>query len=388
MSMEQKPEGEPCDSGDGNPTPPGPSDGEKETTKCDPLPPAPTPPKLADPDPCETKCNCPSAPPSTRSCFDTLIDEQTKIVNEADRAKAFKTELEELLKKATAAKQAYTRDKFDSFKKRWLKLDEDIVKAIDIVTCNVKCWWCLIECEVCTQFYAIRDLEMRLGGSGTLLSEVNSLQDLQYWHQRNREIRAAVMTRIKDVLTAWDDPAKKIDANLAANEKLVQSIKSMEPSEQVLQLFLNLIPLHLTIAPRPVESGIDSKYIDLCCCDVGTTDDCCGPNVGVLSARERMTQPQAYIVDPAEYFDILCCLATERYLPAKNQLTEAESALAAISDKITRMKADLETRKKSVFTTALGNIATPIDCKKYTSKDGDDCGCDEPAKPSTYPTVR
>jgi len=105
---------------------------------------------------------------------------------------------------------------------------------------------------------------------------------------------------------------------------------------------MKVIPLHLAIAPRESKSGIallqnGKKFIDLCGSDKGDPDNCCGVDVGVLSVRiQELVGPQAYIVDPDRYMDILCCLVRDRYLPAKQQLAEAESNLAQINDEITR----------------------------------------------------
>ena len=131
---------------------------------------------------------------SYSSCLDELIADQAKVVNEAKAAEDFKKELEELLKKANAAKQAYTRDKYEDFKKRWKKQDAEIVCAIEHVICKVKCWWCSDR---------MRDLPSSLQDPvdrGAVLTgirrsrsrQVHSLRDLRYWHERNRTRRAAV----------------------------------------------------------------------------------------------------------------------------------------------------------------------------------------------------
>lgn len=357
--------------------------------KCECLPAGPPAPVLDPPKPCPSKCNCPADPPATQSCFDKLIDGQAKLMNEAEQAKAFKAELEDLLKKANVAKAAYTQTKYKDYTNRWLEIDKKIVAAIGIVVCNKKCWDCVVECEICQLLYAIRDLELRLEGSGALIDKVYSLADLRYWHERNTAAKEAQFNRIKGVLNAWADPARTIEASLAANLKLVDSIRTLEPAEAILQLFAQLIPLHLAIAPRPVNTLIEKQYRDLCDCYPGEPDICCGPDVGILSALQTRIGPQAYIVDPEKYFDILCCLATERYLPAKNQLAAAKSALAGMDATIARSKADLERRRKSLFEDYRANVSNPLDCKDYAPKGsgtgdggGTDCGCD-PKTPET-----
>lgn len=351
--------------------------------RCQPLDPGPKPPKLDDPETCEPRCKCPTEPPATGTCLDELIADQAKVVNEAKRADEFKKELEELLKKANAAKQAYTREKYEDFKKRWEKQDGEIVCAIEHIICKVKCWECLIECEICPLLYRIRWIEEKLDGDGTLIGPVHSLRDLRYWHERNRDAKARRFNRIKDVLTAWSDPAKSIDAALVANDKLIQGVTKLDRAEAVLQVFFKLVPLHLAIAPRGAETKIDDKYVDLCTdCDKGEADDCCGPDVGVLSARQRMNEPQAYIVDPNQYFDILCCLAKERYLPAKDQLAKADAELLAVDAQIASLSADLERRKKSIVEDFKARIPVPFECQGYPDKPNgygcDDNGDDKP----------
>ena len=344
---------------------------------CAPLPDGPTPPTLADPTICEPRCDCPTPPPGTGTCFDKLIADQAKVVDQADRAKQSKAELEEMLSNANTAKQSYTRDKYKDFKQRWEKQDQDIVAAIETVTCNIKCWWCVIECEICPLLYKIREIEERLDGSGQLISEVHSLRDLQYWHERNVAAKTRVFDRINDVMKAWKDPATTIDAALKVNDDVIKAVRSMEPADGLRRVFFELIPRHLAIAPRPLKTKIDPKYIELCSeCDPGEPDECCGPDVSLPTARQRLIKPQAYIVDPDHYFHLLCCLATQRYLPAKEQQEKAISELADVNAKIDSYTTDLARRIDDPLADYRGNIVTPIDCDNYKKKNGNGCGDD------------
>lgn len=371
------------------PTPPPPPTPHPSPT-CDPLPDGKTPPKLPDPQPCPIECDCPTTTPfSGSNCLDALIAEQASEVAKAEHAKAFKAELEALLKSANAAKQAYSRQSYLDFRARWDALDQGIVAAIDFVTCDLKCWSCVIECEVCSLVYAIRDLETQLNGDGELMGDVHSLPDLQYWHQCNHAAKAAQFERFKAVLAAWNTPPATIDAALSANEALVKSIRSLDPASALLQVFLKLIPLHLAIAPRDVSTRIKRKYIVICGCDEGTPDDCCGPDAGVMSVRfHYLVGPQPYIVDPDDFFDIICCLVQQRYLPAKDQLAKATADLAAITDRIASLKAELERRRNDLLADAQRNIVLPVDCSKYTRKDGadgGDCGWEPDPEPQPDP---
>lgn len=354
---------------------------EGDLLECAVLDDPPAAPKVPDPRKCEPRCTCPATPGSEPNCFEELIGKQGELVSKAEAARSAKAALEELLASAKTAMQGYTREKYDDFVKRWTKQDEEIVGAIKTVVCNVKCWWCVIECEICPLLYQIREIETKLDGApDSQPSAAASLRDLEYWHQRNVHWRRVVSERIKAVLDAWKDPAKSIEEALLANETSLATIRGLEPRKQILEVFLRLVPLHLAIAPRPLETAIDAKYIDLCLdCDEGETDDCCGPDVGIRSARNRLTPLQAYIVDPDDYFRIICCLARSRYLPAQSQLSKAEFDLATTRDEIARLTADLAARTadNALSETYLAKVANPIECDNYKKKNGDgDCGCD------------
>src|SRR5436190_18725989 len=118
---------------------------------CEPLPTStpptvPTPKACPDPDPC---CKCPTTPGSDPTCLEQLIASQTNEIAAGKKAEAFKAELVQLLAKAKAANQEYTREKFDGLVKLWVDLDTDIAKFIARFVCNVSCWRCIIECYVC-----------------------------------------------------------------------------------------------------------------------------------------------------------------------------------------------------------------------------------------------
>lgn len=349
-----------------------------QQAKCAELPPASTAPELPQPKICPTQCSCPSPPTPTTTCFQTTIDKQQGLANQAENAKQLLAELNALNDAAKTAKLAYTADIYSGFKTRWDALNGSILEAIDTATCNIKCWWCLMECEVCSLLNQITVLDTQLNGDGTLMADAQSLLDVQYWHLRNVASGQARFDRFKEVLAAWSDPAKRIAAELDANEKLVQSLRMLDPVEQLLQLFLKVIPVHVALAPpgkRQAAADAFGDYLKICACDEGKPEDCCGPDTGLLSVLMQVAgAPLPYIVDPNDYLEIICCLVNERYLPAQEQLSAAQADLAAITAQIAATQADLDQRRTSLLSTALGNIAKPVDCSKYRRKpdNGDD----------------
>src|ERR1700737_212313 len=211
------------------------------------------PPELKAPEPCpQPPCECPSGPTSSSNCIEDLIAAQTKEITKADKAKAFKADLEALLTKARAASQDYTRDKYDKLLKEWLKQDRDIAELIRKLVCALPCWRCVIECHVCPILDDIHYSERWLYGEGTLYTEVHNLHDLLYWTERDMDAKKRRSERIKAVLVAWEKPAQTIEKILADDAKLIADagkVLGSDPGKLLIDVFLKLVPMHLAIAP-------------------------------------------------------------------------------------------------------------------------------------------
>jgi hypothetical protein len=339
--------------------------------------PDPDPPKLPDLTPCDpppSDCRCPGKPVSSPKCLELLIAEQAAEIATAEKAKAFKTDLEALLAKAKAAEQEYTKDKYDALVKLWVERDAKIAAFIRGFVCTVPCWRCIIDCHVCPLLNEMRDAEQRLYGDGTLPSEAKNLYDMQHWRARDKDQKERTFSRIKAVLAAWEKPAQTIEKALSDIKAAMDVVEKAGPADAgkvVYDLFLKIVPLHLAIAP-PKESGfvtkIEMEYTNFCACDIGTPDDCCGPDVGGLTLRERLIGPQAYLVEPNDYIDIICCLVKERYGPAKQAFALAEAAAAGVDTEIKNYKAQVENGLKSFEKDAKRGIPSAIDCCDYEPK--------------------
>jgi len=340
------------------------------TSKCKPLP-TRTPPPLESPDNCPRKCECPTPPKAEDDCFTKMLDEQTRKLAEAERMKPLKAELSAFLEMARTARAAYTVDVRAALVERWTTADREIEELIRKLVCSVECWECLIECRLCARLNEIRRLELRLGGDGTLPATVTSLYDLQYWHQRNRDLRQAQFDRIAAVLAAWKEPHKTLDALLTANKALIDAaLKNIatDSATAVYDTFARILPMHLAIAPRDAKSKIDPRYSALCTCYPGKPDTCCGPDVGELTVAQRLGPPVPYLIDVAALYDMLCCLVRERYVPAKTLLGEADAGVAQLEEEIKRTRAEIEARGKSLAADFKAGLATPIDCSPYRPK--------------------
>jgi len=352
---------------------------------CTALPPT-TAPDLPKPKVCVPQCACPSTPGDTGQCFDKLIDQQAKAAAVADSAKAFKTELEGLLVKAKAAAADYTADKYQGLLKQWKTADDSLAALIKKLVCAIPCWYCVIECEICPLLYSIRALELKLNGLMMPYATVDSLTDLAYWWSRERDRRQDQFNRVKAVMTAWESPAKTIAKAIADNTKLISdagSVLAPDIPKLLYDVFFRILPLHLAIAP-PLSSGyttsIDKVYVDLCGCDEdGPPDDCCGPNLGPLSMRSRLVGPQPYLIPPATFFDLMCCLVSNRYQPAKKALDDAAGELANATAAVTKAIADISAQQKSLPADAKTALSKIIDCSNYQPQPpaggGGGCGC-------------
>jgi hypothetical protein len=325
-----------------------------ETQKCDP------------PDPC---CKCPTTPSSTPGCLEELITGESEQVTAGDKAKAFKAELEALLGKAKTAAQEYTRSRYDTLVKRWEEQDREIAELIRKLVCAVPCWRCIIECYICPLINEVIYAQRRLYDDGKLYDKVNDLYDLRYWHGRDRDAKQRQFDRISKVLTAWEKPAATIEKNLTDDAKLISDANKAlgaEAPKTVYDVFLRLVPMHLAIAPPSKRSttAIAKEYTEFCPCDAGKPDDCCGPDVGQWSVRQRLIGPQPYLIDPNDYFGVICCIVKHRYRPVKDTLAEATAKWQSVDDEIKRNEKFIEERLKpsSFEKDAKGAIPSVVDC--------------------------
>jgi len=353
------------------PNPPG--DGKT----CEPLPtsthpPVPEPKPCPEPDSC---CKCPAGPKSTPNCLEDLIAGQTASIAAGKKAEEFKTELAQLLAKAKAANQDYTRAKYDALVKEWVKQDGQIVEKIRELVCAVPCWQCVIECHICPLLNEMRNAEKRLYGDNTLYADVHNEADLLYWLTRDKEAKERRFNRIKTVLAAWEKPAQTIEKALADDAKIIAGLGT-DRSKDVYDIFLRLVPMHLAIAPPDVASwptNIDIKYTQFCSCDTPDPDSCCGPDLGLWgwSLRQRLIGPQPYLIDPNDYFEVICCLVKARYGPAQAAYSEAEAAVVTQENEIKRLKGLVDDGLKNFEKTARGAIPGTIDCCKYECDDSE-----------------
>lgn len=377
-SYSQKPtDREPANDPADQPKPPG------DGTACETLTPK-DPPTLDPPAKCPdppSDCNCSSKPDSPTTCLDslqTLIDKQKADILAAEKAKAFKDILEKLVENANKASLAYTRDKYVGLVAEWVRQDTVIAEVVRKLECAVPCWSCIIECYVCPLLNDLRYAEQNLYNDGWLsIEKVHNLYDLQYWHQQNKAAKQRTFDRIASVMAVWNDPAKTIGSALDANKVLTESvgrvIGTAEPGKAVYDVFLRLVPMHLAIAPPAgpeTTTKIGKKYTNFCTCDEGSPDDCCGPDVGEWSLSQRLIGPQPYLIDPNEYFKLVCCLVEKRYAPAKEALNKAETDLAATGELIARYEGQLKNGwAKNFETAAKGAIPGVIDCCDYEPKE-------------------
>ena len=79
-----------------------------------------------------------------------------------------------------------------------------------------------------------------------------------------------------------------------------------------------------------------------------------------------MIGPQPYLIDPKDYFKLICCLVEKRYEPAKDELSQAVIDLAAIDGRIATYEATFKEGWQLTFEkTAKGLIPSVIDCCDY-----------------------
>lgn len=328
---------------------------------------------------------CGEVPTDSPDCIDKLIDAQTSVIAQADRAKSFKAELVALQQKARKALEEYTPARHEELVERWKKQDRKIAELIAKFTCTVRKWRWLVDCRVCPLLCRLLEAERLLAGRDdkARYDAVHSLLDLRYWWERERDVRRRRFEDVKNVLAAWEKPGASIDKVLNDNAKLIDDIEKglglPDAARLVVDLFLHLVPMHLLVAPPAsvVTTAIDRIYTDLCACDdTGTHDYCCGADTGTPGVLHRLLGPQPYLVGPDRYYAVVCCLLEHRFLPAKDALAQAEGELESTKNRIDRLQAELDERRKSLDKDARAELLLPIPCKDRGDEGAGDCASD------------
>jgi hypothetical protein len=309
--------------------------------------------------------------------LDDSIARQAADAAAAKRTEALKKDLEDLLTKANAASREYTGPKYESLIKQWAELDARIAAVIRRFERILPCWPRIIECHFYPILNEIRCAEQSLYGDGTLPAQVQNLYDLQYWLSRNKEEKERRFNRIKRVLAAWEDPAATIDRILKDNKTLLETLDNTSPSAAgsvVVDLFLQLVPMHLAIAPpsgSAFRTLITKEYTSFCGTDTGKWDEYGDPDVGEIALRERLIGLQPSLIDPNDYFNLVQRLLQEHYGPAHEALRKAEAELSAADDRIVRLKAQLDAGlNKEAFEAAKQAIPSDIDCRNFETDKG------------------
>ena len=355
-----------------------PSDGKD----CKPLPET-KPPELKEPEKCpppDKCCKCPSTPDTPPTCLEDLIAKQVADLDANDNATKFKKELEALLEKAKTARQAYTRDTYEDLVEEWVKQDVLIAELIRKLVCAVPCWPCILDCHVCPLLNELHYAEKRLYDDGHLYTDVYDLFDLRYWRTRDLAAKKRTLDRITGILAAWEKPVTTISEALKANKALhdaANTVIGTEPGKAIYDVFLRLVPLHLAIAPpasKDTTTKIDKKYKKLCGCDDREPEWCCGINVAERSLRQRLIGPQPYLIDPNQYFDLICCLVKNRYAPAQTAFNKADAELKAVQSRIDSYEKALKDWPKDFEKNAKGAIPSVINCCDYERDDDDHHG--------------
>ena len=334
------------------------------------------PPKRDKPNDCppvdKTKCKCPPGPKSDTTCFDQLIADQATKQALGEKAKDFKADLVAFLGKAKAAMQDYTRDRYNDLLTRWEQEDHRICDALRIMECNVPCWTCILDCYICPVLNDLHNTEKWLCGDGSICTSDKSLYDVYYWYQRDFDRKSRRFDRIKAILGAWEKPYATLDKALADNGKLLDGVSSAQAVKQIYDLLLRIVPMHLAIAPPASVKAtcIDKRFTEICTCDAGDPKWCCGIDFGKPSFRQRLIGPQPYLIDPNDYFKLICCIVEKRYAKAKEDLAAADAALQEKKNLLDTLQAQIDDGIKNFEKNVKAALPSAIDCCDYKPDEG------------------
>jgi hypothetical protein len=315
--------------------------------------------------------------------LEELIKKQTPPPTPVDQANGLKGKLTKLLESAKKASLLYSRDLYDKLVKDWTAQDAEIAELLRKLDCAVPCWHCIIDCYICPLLNKLHYAEKWLYyDDAKVYTEAYDLYDEQYFRAKDVAAKKRRVDRIESVLTvwtAWENTVTPIEQRLADNRGLIDKINPLigpQPGKTIYDVFFILVPRHLAIAPPRGSkwiTRIDKRFTQFCECNQGKPDVCCGPDVGEWSLRQRLIRPQPYLIDPSEYFKVICCLVENRYVPAKEALSASELELAAIRERIAGYEQQLKEGKDgwdtALATAAKAAIPSVIDCCDYERHD-------------------
>ena len=69
-----------------------------------------------------------------------------------------------------------------------------------------------------------------------------------------------------------------------------------------------------------------------------------------------------YLVDPNDYFKVICCLVQKRYGQAKDAYADAQAKYQKVDDQIKRIKNQVDDQLKSLDNNAKAAIPSVVDC--------------------------
>ena len=179
-----------------------------------------------------------------------------------------------------------------------------------------------------------------------------NLYDLLYWHTRDKAVKEAPLQSHQERARRLGKTGAEIEKNLTDNAKLIadadNAIIGTEPSKVVFDVFLKARADapgdRATGRPRRMENVDRQEIHGVLQVRHGLPDDCCGPDVGEWSIRQRLVGPQPYLIDPNQYLPLICCLVEKRYGPAQKALTSGRRGRGVRKSR--RIKRDKDARRQ------------------------------------------
>ena len=362
------------------------------------------------------------------------INDQERAINLGESAKKAKEELVGFRAKAAKAASEYTQKKYTELNKSWELQNKQLEELLLNVHCQVHNWKSIIECYVCplvTELY-LTELDLHedpidyceclsdvaeqetcadydhkceeyaewrneTGASTQLSWQDVSLNhySLRHWLERDLWKKEQRFQRIKDILTAWENPAKLIESVLAENAKAIKELRErfcVEKNQVVFDLFMKVLPLHSAIGPRDLglnkrpsdcsqHSPIDeilAAFDSFCCCSESSKkgsqsstsqqsaqskkeseckcscmhkckykskcDECegceyvLGINMNTPTILERVVGVYPSLVEPDMIFETICDFATNYYVKRQQEASDAKAKYDAKLAEISRLE--------------------------------------------------
>ena len=150
------------------------------------------------------------------------------------------------------------------------------------------------------------------------------------------------LDRIKGVLAAWEKPATTIEKSRRTTMPRLIETAEQRPGQRPSKAVVRRVPATRADASgdrAAGELGMDDRRSarstrSSASATPASRTTAAVPTSASQPVRQRLIGPQPYLIDPNDYFDVICCLVEKRYARRRTRWARRKSSWPRSSDRI------------------------------------------------------